>query len=99
MPFPAFNGLRRKAVVLGVPVVALVSMLIGVAVIALLAGLVWWVLALVLWPVMAVITKNDDNAFRTLGLWVMTKVRNCRSVRFWGGSSYSMRDYRGDKWL
>lgn len=91
--WPLFKGATRAAVVWGVPLVPLLGMLMGVATLALAAGLLWWGLAPVLWAAMAQITRHDDRAFRIWRLAAGTVLRN-RNRAFWGASSYSPVSYR-----
>lgn len=91
--FPLFKGATRAATLWGVPMIPLLVMGLGVAVVALLFGLRWWALAPVLWAAMAGITRHDDQAFRIWQLAFDTKLRN-RNKRFWGASSYAPSNYR-----
>lgn len=91
--FPLFKGATRVPTIWGVPMIPLIFMAIGVAIIALTINIFCWLFAPPLWFVMAQITKNDDKAFRVWGLWFDTKFRN-RNKGFWGASSYSPFDYR-----
>ncbi|SUB29765.1 Type IV secretion system protein virB3 [Oligella ureolytica] len=91
--FPLFKGATRLPTIAGVPMVPLMVMFMGVAVVALTVSIWWWALAIPLWFLMAQITKNDDKAFRILWLWIDTKLRN-RNKGFWGASSYSPSNYR-----
>jgi type IV secretion system protein VirB3 len=91
--FPFFKGATRAATVWGVPMIPLIAMGMGVAVIALLFGLRWWALAPVLSAAMAGITRHDDQAFRVWRLAIETKLRN-RNKRLWGASSYAPGNYR-----
>lgn len=92
-PFPLFKGATRVPTIWGVPMMPLLVMVIGVAVVALTVSIWWWGLVPPLWFLMAQITKNDDKAFRIWWLWFDTKVRN-RNKGFWGASTYSPSDYR-----
>ncbi|MCZ2328769.1 type IV secretion system protein VirB3 [Bartonella sp. F02] len=91
--FPLFKGATRVPVIWGVPMVPLMMMIMGVAVLAMTISLFWWLMALPLWFIMAQVTKNDDKAFRIWWLWIDTKLRN-RNKSFWGASSYNPSDYR-----
>lgn len=96
-PYPLFQGATRLPTILGVPMMPLMVMTMGVAVVALLLSIFWWGLWLVLWFVMAQITKNDDKAFRKWGLWIDTKFLNGLfngGRKFWGASTYSPANYR-----
>lgn len=96
-PFPLYKGATRAAVYWGVPLVPLVGMFLGVAVLALLLGLWWWGLLVPGWVFMSQVSRADDRAFRILGLWCRTRLRNrlrllLRAGRgeFWGASSYAL---------
>jgi type IV secretion system protein VirB3 len=95
-PFPLFKGATRVPTIAGVPMIPLIFMFIGVAVVAMLVSMWWWGLLPPAWFVMAQITRHDDKAFRIWGLWFETKFRN-RNKGFWGASSYSTARYRKRK--
>lgn len=86
--FPLFKGATRVPTLWGVPMIPLMVVVIGVAVVALTVSIWWWGLLLPLWGVMAQITRNDDKAFRIWWLWIDTRLRN-RNKTFWGASSYT----------
>lgn len=94
--FPLFKGAVRVPTIWGVPMVPLVSMVMGVAAVSMVVSLLCWIAVLPFWFIMAQITKNDDKAFRILWLWISTKLFN-RNKSFWGASSYSPSDYRKRK--
>ncbi|WP_336287514.1 type IV secretion system protein VirB3 [Bartonella sp. CB60] len=91
--FPLFKGATRVPTIWGVPMIPAISMVIGVASVAMTISIFLWIMAPPLWFIMAQITKNDDKAFRIWWLWIDTKLRN-RNKSFWGASSYSPSDYR-----
>ncbi|WP_455477902.1 type IV secretion system protein VirB3 [Bartonella sp. B10] len=91
--FPLFKGATRVPTIFGVPMMALMVMVIGVAIVAMTINIFLWLIAPPLWFIMVQITKNDDKAFRIWGLWIDTKFRN-RNKSFWGASSYSPSNYR-----
>lgn len=96
-PYPLFQGATRLPTILGVPMMPLMVMSMGVAVIALSFSIFWWLLWPILCFVMAQITKTDDKAFRIWGLWIDTKFLNGLfngSKKFWGASTYSPTNYR-----
>lgn len=94
--FPLFKGATRVPTVAGVPMIPLIFMFVGIAVIAMLVSMWWWGLVLPGWFIMAQITRHDDKAFRIWGLWFDTKFRN-RNKTFWGASTYSPSIYRKRK--
>ncbi|PPD29248.1 MAG: TrwM protein [Methylomonas sp.] len=89
---PLFKGCTRAPTVAGVPMMALLIMIMGVAVLAMTFSLFLWLTAIPLWFVMAQITKTDDKAFRIWALWFETKVRN-GNKGFWRASSYGPADF------
>lgn len=91
--FPLFKGCTRAPTVAGVPMIPLMFMGIGVAVLSMGVSFWCWGLALPGWWVMKKITEHDDRAFRILGLWIDTKCRN-RNKSFWGASTYGKAAYR-----
>ena len=104
-PFPLYKGATRAAVVLGVPVLPLVALFTGVAVLTLFLGLWFWGLLLPGWLLMAQVTRTDDRAFRILGLWAQTKLANrLRLVArlgirdLWGASAYATSERRFRSW-
>lgn len=94
--FPLFKGATRVPTVAGVPMIPLIFMFVGVAIIAMLISMWWWGLVVPAWFVMAQITRHDDKAFRIWGLWFETKFRD-RNKKFWGASTYSPAKYRKRK--
>lgn len=86
--FPLFKGCTRLPTIAGVPLVPLMVMLMVVAGFAMIISLWWWALILPFWVIMAQITRYDDKAFRILGLWLSSKVRN-RHKDFWQASTYN----------
>jgi type IV secretion system protein VirB3 len=113
--FPLYKGATRAATVLGVPMAPLVVM-VGAVVfgVALPFGIWWLGLLLPCWSLMALVTRTDDRAFRTLGLWLETKVANGlwlgrplrglalygagRGRDLWGASTYALSDGRYRAW-
>ncbi|MBX4335903.1 type IV secretion system protein VirB3 [Bartonella raoultii] len=91
-PFPLFKGATRVPTVAGVPMIPLIIMVMGVAIVSMTISIFLWIIAPPLWFIMVQITKNDDKAFRIWGLWIDTKLRN-RNKNFWGASSYSPSNY------
>ncbi|EJC62019.1 type IV secretion system protein VirB3 [Alcaligenes faecalis subsp. faecalis NCIB 8687] len=97
--YPVFKGLGRKPTFLGVPTTLLFSAFLAVAFIAMLAGLAWWGLLVVVLPTIAVLTRHDDKAFDVLWLELKTRTRN-RNKAFWNGSSYAPSAYPPQRpWL
>ena len=88
---PLFKGCTRPAMVMGVPLVPLMA---AVGVVVLLSVWTTMIVGLVLMPpvflAMRFIAKDDDQAFRLLGLRLLFRVlsRN-RNARFWRASTYS----------
>ncbi|WP_455474043.1 type IV secretion system protein VirB3 [Bartonella sp. B30(2025)] len=91
--FPLFKGATRVPTIWGVPMMPAISMVIGVASVAMTINFFLWLFAPPLWFIMVQVTKHDDKAFRIWWLWIDTKFRN-RNKSFWGASSYSPSNYR-----
>ena len=94
-----FKGATRVATIKGgVPARAFVLMLVAVAVPAMF-NVRLLVLVLILYPIMAVVSRNDDRAFWILELWFKTKFR-APNAKFWGAVSFSPTAYyRRRAWL
>lgn len=94
-PFTLFKGATRVPTLsfTGVPVMPFMVMAISVASIAMVVSLWAWLAVPPLWIMMAVLTKNDDRAFRIIGLFLDTKLRN-KNTSFWKASTYGPTDYR-----
>ncbi|RYE20004.1 MAG: TrwM protein [Sphingobacteriaceae bacterium] len=90
-PFLLFKGATRVPTVLGVPMIPLMFMCITVAAIAMLFGLIWYLIGIPIWFIMSQITKHDDQAFHVWWLWLDTKWLNYRP--FWQASTYSKAKY------
>ena len=90
--YPVFKGLGRKPTFMGVPTTLLLGAFICVAVIAMTFGLIWWSLLVVVMPVIAIMTRDDEKAFDVLWLELKTRSRN-RNKAFWNGSSYAPSGY------
>jgi len=100
--YPLYKGATRIATMWGVPFIPLVAMVLAIAVVVMFFGFYWLALFVPAWLLMAQVTRTDDRAFRILGLWLETKVRNqLRLARvggghFWCASSYALHEARGD---
>ena len=86
--YPLFKGCTRQATVMGVPLVPLMSMIMLVAMLAMVFSLWWWALTLPCWLTMASITRYDDQAFRIWGLWLSCQ-RFRRLQGFWQAATYT----------
>ena len=105
MPVPSeaiYKGATRPAMMLGVPLIALV-MLAGTGMLAIMwigPLLTWWVLPIVLATVapalawMRFVTRRDDQRFRQIFLAVRLRWSD-RSRLFWHARSYSPYCHRG----
>lgn len=93
-----FKGATRVATIKGgVPTRPFVIM-VGVVSWIAMFSIYLIVLIGVFYPIMALISRNDDRAFWILELWIRTKVL-ARNKRFWGAVSYSPTPYRrGRRW-
>lgn len=88
-----FKGATRVATIKGgVPTRAFVIMVASVGWIAMFS--IYLILLVgVFYPIMAVISRNDDRAFWILELWFRTK-RFARNKRYWNAISYTPTPYR-----
>lgn len=91
--FPLFKGMTRLSTVLHVPLIPLLFVGITICLIAFWFGMEWLFLLPAAWFIMFVITKNDDKAFRILGLWFRTKFLN-RYKSFWKASTYTTINHK-----
>ena len=99
---PLFGGLARPAVLLGLPITALVFILAGSAVAYLMANMLqtdvmWKIGALgvgvVLYGIARLVCAKDPRAFRYLGLQLNTKAMH-RTRGYWRAGSYSPTPHR-----
>lgn len=87
-----FKGATRVATIKGgVPSRAFVMMVMGVSFIAMFKIYLIALIA-VFYPIMAVISRNDDRAFWTLELWAQTKLF-AKNKRFWGAVTFTPTPY------
>ncbi|TFL14075.1 hypothetical protein CSC67_07870 [Pusillimonas caeni] len=90
---PLFKGATRVATVKGgVPVRAFIFMVVGVGWLAMF-NFYWLGLVAVLYPIMAIISRNDDRAFWVLELWVRTKLF-ARNKHYWNAISFTPTPYQ-----
>lgn len=88
-----FKGATRVATIKGgVPARAFVIMMCGVGILGMFS--IWLLLLIpVLYPVMAIASRNDDRAFWILELWLRTKCF-AANKRFWNAISFSPAPYQ-----
>ncbi|SAI73177.1 type IV secretion system protein VirB3 [Bordetella ansorpii] len=95
--FPVFKGATRVPTIAGGvptrPFIALVMVSAGLGMLSIYA----WALIPALYPLMAIIAREDDRAFRIIELWLRTKAMN-RNQRFWNGSTYTLLAYPRRPW-
>ncbi|SAI46507.1 type IV secretion system protein VirB3 [Bordetella ansorpii] len=95
--FPLFKGATRVPTIAGGvptrPFIALVMVGAGLGMLSLYA----WALIPALYPLMAIVAREDDRAFRIIELWLRTRATN-RHQRFWNGSSYTLLAYPRRPW-
>lgn len=85
--YPLFKGATRIPTLKGgVPTRAFIGLLFLTLIVA--SFTLWGWLLLSLYPVMAVISRNDDRAFWIWELWLRTKFM-ARNKRFWGAISFT----------
>ncbi len=95
--FPLFKGAARLPLYFGVPVYALISMLMVVVPLGALISFWLFLLAIPLLVVMQFIVRKDMGAFRKIWLYLNTTFMN-KDKAFWRASSYSPVSYKPAKW-
>jgi type IV secretion system protein VirB3 len=91
--YPLFKGATRVATVKGgVPTRAFVGLVFLTVIVAMFIRIWGWAVFPILYPIVAVISRNDDRAFWILELWWKTKF-NVRTKAFWGAVSYTPTPY------
>lgn len=91
--YPLFKGATRVATVKGgVPTRAFVGLVFLTVVVAMFIRIWGWLVFPVLYPIVAVISRNDDRAFWILELWWKTKF-TVPNKAFWGAVSYTPTPY------
>lgn len=90
--YPLFKGATRVPTVKGgVPTRAFLALALATLFVA--SFTLWgWLLAPLLYPVIAVLSRNDDRAFWILELWVRTKVI-APNKHYWGAISLTPTPY------
>lgn len=90
--YPLFKGATRIATIKGgVPTRAFVA-LVFLNVTAAMFTLWGWLLGPILYPILAVLSRNDDRAFWIWELWFKTKLL-APNKRFWGAISLTPIPY------
>lgn len=90
---PLFKGATRVATIKGgVPVRAFLYMCLGVGWLAMF-NIGFLGLIAVLYPIMAIISRNDSRAFWIIELWMKTSLF-ARNKRYWGAVSFTPRPYQ-----
>lgn len=91
--YPLFKGATRVATVKGgVPTRAFVGLVFLTVVIAMFIRIWGWLVFPALYPIVAVISRNDDRAFWILELWWKTKF-TVPNKAFWGAATYTPTPY------
>lgn len=92
-----FKGCTRPAMIMGVPIVPFV---LGVGssfvLLFLLLSPPWTILSIVVWWVMRMMAKEDDQRFRLLWIELIT-IRFNPNKRIWGVASFQPVAYREKK--
>lgn len=90
--YPLFKGATRAATIKGgVPSRAFVALVLLTLFVAMFTY--WgWALGPILYPVVAVLSRNDDRAFWIWELWLKTKCF-AANKRFWGAISLTPSPY------
>lgn len=88
--FDLFKGATRPPMMFGVPTMAILYLTVFVGVLSMSIHLALWLV----WPIavfsMSLYTKQDERAFRQLGLYAQTKLQ-CKKAtkKLWGASSFT----------
>lgn len=91
--YPLFKGATRVATVKGgVPTRAFVGLVFLTVVVAMFIRIWGWAVFPILYPIVAIISRNDDRAFWILELWWKTKF-TVRTKAYWGAVSYTPTPY------
>lgn len=90
--YPLFKGATRIATIKGgVPTRAFVALVFLTVTVAMFT--LWgWLLGPILYPILAVLSRNDDRAFWIWELWFKTKLL-APNKRFWGAISLTPIPY------
>lgn len=90
--YPLFKGATRAATIKGgVPTRAFVALVLLTLFVAMFT--LWgWAIGPILYPIVAVLSRNDDRAFWIWELWVKTKFF-AANKRFWGVISLTPSPY------
>ncbi|MNL17513.1 Type IV secretion system protein virB3 [compost metagenome] len=90
--YPLFKGATRVATIKGgVPTRAFAGLVMLTVAVAMFT--LWgWLLLPLLYPVIAIISRNDDRAFWIWELWIKTKLF-AMNKRFWGAISLTPTPY------
>lgn len=88
MSSPIFIGAARTVTHGGIPQGAAVGVLFLTGELMILVHPACVLVGVILWPLLAAITRHDDKILRIAWLALTTSWHN-RHCRFWGGSSYS----------
>lgn len=98
--YQLFKGATRAPTIKGgVPARAFAGLVALTCVVAMFIKIWGWFLFPALYPVMAVISRNDDRAFWIWELWFKTKFL-APNKRYWGAISFTPNPYsRRRPWL
>lgn len=90
--YPLFKGATRVATIKGgVPTRAFLALVFVTVTIAMFA--LWgWLIGPLLYPILAVLSRNDDRAFWIWELWLKTKFL-APNKRYWGAISLTPTAY------
>jgi type IV secretion system protein VirB3 len=103
---PLFKGLTRKAMLFGVPMFplffAFAALVMSAAIGAVITknGTPWIVMIIFAFPVigiMRLLVKHDDEKFKLIWLWFLSRVRE-KNMPFWKALSYGPVSYKKRKW-
>lgn len=86
--FVVYLGVIRKSRLFYAPAVPLFIWCVICFALVAFFGAAWLLLVPFGWYVLFIVTKNDDNAFRIIYLWLITKFFNVNKG-FWNASTYA----------
>lgn len=90
---PLYKGATRPPMVKGVPIVPGAIALATIVSSSMFTSIFVNVLLLPVLLIMRAICKNDDQKFRLIGLWLMTRITDANRP-FWGAASYSPSNFK-----
>lgn len=91
--YPLFKGATRVPTVPGgVPTRAFAAIVVATVVAAMIIPIWGWLLFPILYPIVAILSREDDRAFWIWELWLRTKF-SAPNQAYWGAVSYTPMPY------